>query len=216
MKDMKTALSLSSPDRWDDALLYGADFREIRLDLVSDSAAEKRILELCTDKKDEIPCIITIRSKKEGGNFSEDSKTWRRSIEPWVSCADYIDIERDFSEYAPEIKKSGVRIISSVHLKYMPGPKELKEIETRLREYGDIPKIVVTPKNCDDVSSFIDFTIKSQKPLITSIMGKKYKAVRIPLIILGSMLIYCHSGSEASEGQYHIKDIKKLKEILLK
>lgn len=211
---MKTALSLSAPGEWNDAVEHGADFREIRIDLIKNRSLENELLGLCRNKTDEIPSIATIRSEKEGGKFNRNLEEWRKRIEPWLVCADYIDIEREFSSYAAEIKGAGKKIISSVHLDYMPDPKELKDIEICLREYGDIPKIVVTPRNFKDVSLFIEFTVDCEKPVITSVMGEKFKIARIPLLILGSMLIFCHSGNKASSGQYHIDDIKKIIDIL--
>jgi 3-dehydroquinate dehydratase-1 len=211
---LKTALSLSAPEEWNDALNYGADFREIRIDLIKNRSSEEELLRLCCEKKDKIPVIATIRSVKEGGNFSKDKKEWRRIIEPWLDCAEFIDIERDFSEYAYEIKAAGKKIIASVHLDYMPDNSELKQIENHLREYGDIPKIVVTPMNYKDIASFIEFTVEAKKPVITSVMGEELKVARIPLLIMGSMLIFCHSNNQASIGQYHIDDIKKIIEIL--
>ncbi|MBN2734334.1 MAG: type I 3-dehydroquinate dehydratase [Methanomicrobiaceae archaeon] len=211
---MKTALSLSDAKEWDDATKFGANFREIRIDLIKDKSSEEELLKLSKKKKDEIPCIATIRSRKEGGDFTGNTYEWRSNIEPWINYVDYIDIERDFSMHAQEIKKSGKKIIASVHLDYMPDLEELTEIEKDLRKYGDIPKIVVTPKKMEDVAIFISFIINIKKPFIASVMGEKFKCARIPLLLFGSMIIYCHSGKKASKGQYHIKDINKILDLI--
>ena len=211
---MKTALSLSSPKEWEEALNYNAGFREIRIDLIDGKESADELLSLCRKKSDDIPIIATIRSIKEGGKFSKSQKEWRELIEPWLCCTDYVDIERDFRLFAPEIKASKKSVIGSVHLGYMPDKRELYDIESELREYCDIPKIVVTPKNLSDVADFIKFTAMSKKPVITSVMGEEFKFARVPLLLTGSMLIYCHCGKEASKGQYHIRDIKKIIEIL--
>ena len=214
MKILKTALSLSTPDEWKDALLYNADFREIRIDMIKSPPLEDELLNLCKKNDDDILSIATIRSEKEGGCFLKNREDWREKIDPWLNYVDYVDIERDFSGYAPEIRKGKTKVISSVHLNYMPGYNELKQIEKELRQYGDIPKIVVTPENEIDIASFIEFTVKAEKPVITSVMGVKFKKARIPLLILGSMLIYCHCGTQASKGQYHIRDVKTIINIL--
>ena len=131
---MKTALSLSTPEEWNETIKLGADFREIRIDLIKDTSSENELLKLCKEKNDDIPCIATIRSRKEGGSFSGDLEEWKTAIEPWINCADYIDIERDFSIYAQNIKKTGKKIIASVHLGYMPGNEELEKLKKYLWE----------------------------------------------------------------------------------
>ncbi|WP_317137650.1 type I 3-dehydroquinate dehydratase [Methanochimaera problematica] len=211
---MKTALSISSPADWNNAKLTGADFCEIRIDLISNERDSRELIELCKNGLN-IPIIATIRSFEEGGKFKGGDEDWRKIIEPWCCCADYIDIERKFSHFSKDIKETDTKIIASAHLNYMPDNNELLSIHRELKGYGDIPKIVVTPGSNEDLLSFIRFTIDAEKPVITSVMGEEFRWARVVLLLFGSMIVYCHSGEKAATGQYHISDMKKILEMII-
>ncbi|UUX92934.1 type I 3-dehydroquinate dehydratase [Methanoplanus endosymbiosus] len=207
MMTPKTAISLTSYSEENLKTAQHADYIEIRLDLCDKREREDFIAYFSDDNnKHNAPVIATVRSIKEGGKFSGSKRDWLDLVMPWADIADYTDIERDYSEYAGELrKKSG--IISSVHLSYMPGDDELKETDDELRNYGDLPKIVVTPGSTDDILKLAEFTLsckKSRKPIITSIMGSEYYWARVIMPLFGSECVYCHCGEAAAEGQYEL------------
>lgn len=125
---------------------------------------------------------------------------WWDTLLPCIT-ATYIDIEEAFAPFASRLKEKGVSILSSVHTHSMPGAGELLELDARLRSFGDIPKIVVAPGSSDDVLSFLSFTHRAEKPIVTSIMGMEFRYARLLLPLFGSHLIYCHCGAVASPGR---------------
>lgn len=207
----KMVLSLTSVDGFDRVESLNPDIIELRLDLIKgerDSLLQERRNLPC------LPVITTLRSTREGGNFSGDSAEWLESVRPWFDCSDFIDIERKYAGYAPLVRESGAGIIASAHLNYMPSVQELSDIERDLRSYGDLPKIVVTPGCRDDLLDLLAYTNSSPKPICVSVMGEKFRFARVVLPLFGSVLVYCHMGQTAAAGQYHISEMKKILKML--
>ena len=193
-------------------LQYNPDLIEIRLDLLRGDLPE--IVQEWYAKT-EIPLILTLRSEQEGGSFSGDSDNWIETITPLLPYASYIDIEQRFSSHARFIREQGVSIIASYHMKRMPSIQELAAIDDALREYGDIPKIVVTPSDEHDMIIFLSFTLHAEKPVITSIMGEHSGicARFSPCLVRSG-----YSGMQVSAtaaGQYHIRDLQEIYARLL-
>ena len=129
---------------------------------------------------------------------------------PLVPLCDMVDIETAFKDHAPAVKNLGKEIIASLHSPSMPVPDELAGIEAMLRGYGYLPKIVVQPRNEEDILSLCSFTLKSPKPVITGIMGTRFRWARMLLPLFGSSYIYCHAGIPTADGQYHIRDARMI------
>lgn len=200
---MQCVVSVPDLDLIPDALSSGADIIEIRLDLTGNILEETARASFSDSP---VPLIFTIRSVREGGLFSGGLQEWWDTLLPCIPYATYVDIEEAFAPLAPRLKEGGVSILSSVHTNSMPDTRELTELDTRLRSFGDIPKIVVAPGSADDVLSFLSFTHHAEKPIVTSIMGMEFRYARLLLPLFGSNLIYCHCGTAASPGQYHVKE----------
>jgi|WetSurMetagenome_2_1015567.scaffolds.fasta_scaffold38930_2 3-dehydroquinate dehydratase I len=209
---MKIVVSTSKRPDSTDLLQYNPDLIEIRLDLL-----QEELPQIVQEwyAKTEIPLILTIRSGEEGGAFSGNPETWFETIEPLLSYATYIDIERRFSTYAQFIREQGISIVASYHMKRMPSIQELATIDDSLREYGDIPKIVVTPADEHDLIILLSFTLHAEKPVITSIMGDQYRHMRPILPLFGSGWIFGHAGEATAAGQYHIRDLREIYDRLL-
>lgn len=207
----KLIISVSSQQDLRTAIKFSPDLIEIRIDLAGD---EKELLFEDCKSHIPIPLIGTIRSTGEGGSFNGSPKEWYEIIRPWIPVCDYIDLERPFSEFSSEIKNSGKKTISSVHLNYMPGEDELFLLEQELRTTGDIPKIIVTPASHEDVLKLARLTLECKKPVITGVMGNKYRWARALCCLFGSYGVFCHAGSPASEGQYHIEEMRQLMSLL--
>ena len=75
-------------------------------------------------------------------------------------------------------------------------------------------KIVVRPRTRDDLFDLIAFTHRAQKPVCASIMGAEYRYARAILPLLGSEFVYCHAGTPPAEGQYHIREMRQLADLL--
>ncbi|MDD1678189.1 MAG: type I 3-dehydroquinate dehydratase [Methanomicrobiales archaeon] len=190
----------------ENACLLGADFIEIRLDLLTPPHLTPEML----DSKKLPPLIITLRSRSEGGGFSGTTEEWRKILDPWVERAVYIDVEAAYHRYVGDLRSQGRKVIASWHSPLMPTREELDNRERLLRSFGDIPKIVVTPVNAADLLALFSFTLQVEKPVCTGITGARFRYGRALLPLFGSSLVYCHVGNPTAEGQYHIQDFRTL------
>ncbi|HVP95468.1 MAG TPA: type I 3-dehydroquinate dehydratase [Methanoregulaceae archaeon] len=187
------------------------DLIELRLDLMSGDR-----LAIASQWKNETdtPLVMTLRSRREGGLFPGTGEDWWKIIKPLLPFASYVDIEREFSSYAPEVREQGCTVVGSYHTMTMLSASGLGEIRNTLRMYGDIPKIVVSPGNYDQVLEFLAFTYHAEKPVITSIMGEQFRHVRAVLPLFGSSWIFGHAGTPTSAGQYSVGELRSLFAIL--
>ncbi len=204
---MKIIVSTSERPGTTDLLEYHPDLIEVRLDLLQgDVAGIVQEWFAATD----VPLVLTLRSQQEGGLFSGTPEDWLKTVTPLLPCASYIDIEQRFASHARYIRSGGISIIASFHTKRMPSIQELDGIEHALREYGDIPKIVVTPSDEEDMITFFSFTLHAKKPVITSVMGDQFRYMRPILPLFGSDWVFGHAGCATAAGQYHIRDLREI------
>jgi 3-dehydroquinate dehydratase-1 len=203
---MKIVASLADPGDALSAFAAGADLIELRLDLMGGDAMKG--VQECR-KRTGLPVIATLRSTEEGGRYSGNPDEWLRVIQTVIPHADYIDIERCFSAHADAIRTHDVTIIASCHTPEMPSLFELFGLERELRVYGDIPKIVVTPRHIEDIIELISFTHAAKKPVCTGTMGAGFRYARLVLPLFGSEFVYCHVGTPTAEGQYSVAEVKE-------
>ncbi len=208
---MDIVVSVEEPGAIDQVLKYNPTFIEIRLDLMEgDLQDQARTIR----EKTAVPLIATLRSREEGGRFVGDADLWMRIVEPITRYVDYVDMETRYRDHAPYIKDQGIQIIASLHTDDMPSSSELGEIEALLRSYGDIPKIVVKPRTADDLMTLVTFTHRAKRPICTSIMGANFRYARAVLPLFGSKFVFCHAGTPTAEGQYHIREMRQLADLL--
>jgi 3-dehydroquinate dehydratase-1 len=208
---MKIVVSVEDAGVIDEAVKYNPTFIEIRLDrMAGDLLDQVRAIR----EKTAIPLIATLRSREEGGRFVGDADLWARIIGPITRYVDFVDVEARYRDHAPLIKSQGVQILASLHTSEMPTPPELGKIESMLRSYGDIPKIVVKPRTADDLLALVAFTHQAQKPICTSIMGAEFRYARAILPLFGSEFMFCHAGTPTAEGQYHIQEARQIADLL--
>jgi 3-dehydroquinate dehydratase-1 len=208
---MKIVAALTDPAHAAMAQEQGADIIELRLDLFSGDLREhaRRSREAVT-----LPIIATLRSAPEGGRYFGNAEEWMERISPLVPLVDYIDIEQRFSAHAPAIRAVGKQVISSCHEARMPPLDELFQLERNLRAFGDIPKIIVTPQDEDDLIDLISFTSAAKKPICTGVMGSRFRAARAILPLFGSEFVYCHTGTPAAAGQYSVEEFDQIRRLL--
>jgi 3-dehydroquinate dehydratase I len=209
---MKIVVSTNERAGRTNLLQYSPDLIEVRLDLI-----EGDLPGIVQEwyAKTEIPLILTLRSRQEGGDFTGTSDEWLETMKPLLPYASYVDIEQRFSRHAMLVREQGVSVVASFHMQRMPSIQELAAIDDKLREYGDIPKIVVTPSDEHDIIIFLSFTLHAEKPVITSIMGDHYRHMRPILPLFGSEWIFAHGGEATAAGQYHIRDLREIYARLL-
>jgi 3-dehydroquinate dehydratase-1 len=184
----------------------GADIIELRLDLFQSGFSQDTATIL--DEND-LPLILTVRSREEGGEFSGSSEDWRDLVKPFLPYATYVDIEQHLALLAPDIQGAGKTVIASFHCNGMLSSAALASALSDLRHYG-IPKMVVRPATIEDVLSFCSFTCHAEKPVITSITGDRFRFARMLLPLFGSSMIFCYTGRPAAEGQFSVKEARQI------
>jgi 3-dehydroquinate dehydratase-1 len=208
---MKIVAALTDPGHAVMAQEQGADLIELRLDLFGGDLVEqaRRCRELVT-----LPLIATLRSAQEGGRYFGTAEEWIDRLSPIVPLVDYIDIEQRFSDNAPAIRAMGKQVIASCHEARMLPLAELFQVERNLRAFGDIPKIIVTPRSEDDLIDLISFTTAAKKPICTGVMGSQFRHARAILPLFGSEYVYCHTGTPTAGGQYSVEEFVQLRKLL--
>jgi 3-dehydroquinate dehydratase I len=211
MHDMKVVAALTDPTHAARAVQQGADMVELRVDLYTGDLVEQveSAKAACS-----LPTIITLRSAREGGQFFGTADEWMQKLAPLVPFADYVDIEQLFSLHAPTVRAAGKQIIASCHEGKMLNLTELFQTERNLRAFGDIPKIIVTPQNDDDLIDLISFTSAAAKPICTGVMGAQFRSARAVLPLFGSGFVYCHTGDPTAAGQYSVEEFVQLRKLL--
>jgi 3-dehydroquinate dehydratase-1 len=208
---MQCVASLVDPRYIPDAQEGGADVVELRLDLFPKdlSPDQAACIRKCT-----LPIIITVRSRQEGGNFRGSPDDWWALVSPWLTEATYVDVEQDFSMLAPFVQDEGPAIIASFHSGRMLLGGELGAVASRLRSYG-IPKVVVRPENPIDVLTLCWFTQRMEKPIITSMIGSRYRYTRVMLPLFGSTMAFAYAGEPTAEGQYPVSEMRRMLDTLM-
>ena len=208
---MKIVAALTDPLHAAPAQALGADLIELRLDLLNgDLAGHAR---RCREQVS-IPVIATLRSAAEGGRFFGSPAEWLDRITPVLPLVDLVDIEQQFSSHAPAIRKAGKTVVASCHEARMLPLGELFQLERMLREFGDIPKIIVTPDSVDDLVDLVSFTSAVKKPVCTGVMGEGFRYARAVLPLFGSEFVYCHTGNPTAGGQYSVAEFVQLRDLL--
>ena len=208
---MKIVAALTDPDLVGEAEAQGADMIEIRLDLIESNTADR--LAACREVT-KLPIICTLRSSHEGGRYFGSAEEWIGRLRPLLPYFDYVDVEQKFSVHAPEIRCAGKGIIASFHTPAMPPLFSLFVLERELRAYGDIVKIIATPRTDDDIIELISFTHAVKMPICTGVMGPQFRYARAILALFGSELVYCHLGTPTAEGQYSVSEFAGLMRML--
>lgn len=208
---MQYVASVADPKYIPEAEETGADTIELRLDLFPRtlSAKQKSIIRRCT-----LPLIITVRSRQEGGTFRGTPDDWWALVSPWLSDATLVDVEQDFSMLVPFIQDAGSEIIASFHSGRMLLGGELGAVASRLRAYG-MPKVVVRPESPVDVLTLCWFTQRAEKPVITSIIGSKYRYARVMLPLFGSEMAFAYAGKATAEGQFPVREMRQMLDALM-
>jgi 3-dehydroquinate dehydratase I len=212
MVRMKIVAALTDPAHASRAQQQGADLIELRLDLFEGDIVEQA--RHCREQVS-LPVIATLRSAQEGGRYFGNAEEWMKTISSLIPLAEYIDIEQRFSAHAPAVRAAGKRIIASCHEGRMLPLTELFQLERNLRAFGDIPKIIVTPQDEDDLIDLISFTSAAKKPVCTGVMGDTFRYARAILPFFGSEFVYCHTGNPTAVGQYSVEEFVQLRNLLV-
>ena len=181
-----------------------ADFLELRLDLMD--GYDLDVLLNATRK----PCIVTNRTKREGGQFPGSEEERVDSLKQAVDAgAAYVDIETStpkelLKPFLESERKS--KIILSYH-NFTDTPEELGHLYELMCEMpADILKIVTYARDITNnlaLFNLIDRAKKDDKKLIALCMGERGEISRILSPLLGGFLTFgsLETGKETAPGQ---------------
>lgn len=185
------------------------DVAELRVDCL---APDERLLFRSFPEQANIPCILTIRRKSDGGMFAEGEGSRIALLARGLAFADtdhrknfaYIDLEEDLE--VPSIEEAarafGTRIIRSTH--NMNGPDiDIRSRVQRLRRTKDeIAKVAFMPRSLTDVTRlFHEAKSCSGEEYILIAMGQYGLPTRILAPVLGSSITYVSSEETIKHSQ---------------
>jgi len=181
-----------------------ADILELRLDLMSDYDLDGL---LAASTK---PCIVTNRTKREGGQFSGSEEERIEVLkEAIVAGAEYVDIETSTPKelLKPFLESEhNSKVILSYH-NFTDTPEEIEHLyDLMCGMPADILKIVTYARDINNNLSLFNLIHRSKKDgkkLIALCMGEKGEVSRILSPLLGAFLTFgsLETGKETAPGQ---------------
>ncbi|MEM2083963.1 MAG: type I 3-dehydroquinate dehydratase [Nitrososphaerota archaeon] len=200
---------------------FGSDYVEIRLDYFKEIDVEnfKRIVKPFINK-----CILTYRLN---GYFNKKLKEKKNIIKELIDLKPaYIDIEEEYYKKMLDlidyIKNENIQLIISWHdFNGTPSINKLRNILEKIRENGDLYKIVTTAKSINDnykILSLYDYLNSNEKnKLIAFCMGEKGLISRILCVFAGAPFTYASLfNQKTAPGQLSIIEMRKIYEIFKK
>jgi 3-dehydroquinate dehydratase-1 len=188
------------------------DLVEFRIDLVS-SLALKAILQTA------VPTILTIRSKKEGGNWTDSEPHRLLLYQDLIPHFSAVDIELSSNTILDNVVENahdeGKKVIVSYHnFDKTPKVSELYKILKKAKKTGaDIVKVAAFAKNHQDIQTLARFTVENaDQHIVTIAMGELGKLSRLFFPALGSLLIYASLSAKdkTAPGQMDCKELSRL------
>jgi 3-dehydroquinate dehydratase I len=188
------------------------DIVELRLDLIGGEFSKLET---------ELPLLLTIRSKTEGGQWTgseEQRLTMYRQFLPHVAAVDVelnSPIAQEVCRLAQQMGK--VSIVSFHDFKATPPLKELNQIVERGQQIGSIVKIVTLANEEADVQTLHSllqssmFNVQRSKfsaPLCVMGMGKHAAQTRVEFPKLGSCLTYGYLDKALAPGQTSAAELR--------
>ncbi len=200
------------------AFREGSDLVEVRLDYLQDFNLE---LLSSTLKGSLDRCILTFRSKSEGGvsNISEQKRLLL--IEDLASCRPaYLDIELETLQsnrnLTSRLLKEASLIVSWHDTAGTPSRTVLRRIARRCFDYGGVTKIVTKAEGMSD--NFVVMALYEVLPkgkLIAFCMGEAGLLSRIAAPWLGSPFTYASPDkATTAQGQIPIKVMRKFYDLV--
>jgi len=203
------------------AFNLGSDYVEIRLDYFKKIDIEnfKKIVKPFSNK-----CIFTYRLN---GNFNKRIEKKKYIIKELIELRPaFIDIEEKYYkkvlDLIKHIKNENIKLIISWHdFNGTPSINKLREIFEKIKEHGDIYKIVTNAKSINDnykILSLYDYLNSNERNnLIAFCMGEKGLLSRILCVFAGAPFTYASLfNQKTAPGQLSIIEMRKIYEIIKK
>jgi 3-dehydroquinate dehydratase/shikimate dehydrogenase len=194
-----------------DALLAaenGADLVEYRIDQFTDSGDIYILV-----NNSPLPCIITCRSREEGGHAELTDEERVEVLEsPGAAAARYLDVEyQTFKRHPSEALAKGSLILSAHDFNGRPD-RLYNLISEMTAAPASVVKIVWTARTVRDNIEAFEILLARQKPTIALCMGEAGIISRILAKKFGAMLTFASlsQAAETAPGQISIHDMKQL------
>jgi len=201
------------PEHIEEAFDKGLDIAELRIDLFEDDSPDNiaDVATLFVEK----PTIATIRSTKEGGEWSgradERLELYKIAIENWV---DAVDVELISDEILDDLfvitEENNVSLIISHHnFNETPDAEFLEDIILKAHTKGaDIIKIA-TQINAEKDIEILEKLLANNpdKNLVIIGMGELGVKTRIEFPKKGSKLTFCSFQQSTARGQITLKEM---------
>lgn len=212
---------LEQPDKLQDYQSQGANLFELRYDLLNQQSINNFDSWLATLEKLNIPILLTIRTKKQGGSFENDSsrlalfQTYLKN--PAIKA---IDIEQDsiianeVIEFANRQKK--IVILSNHFFNHCPKLENLNKLIADFdQSKANIFKLAINLNNSEDYKTASEFLIeKSKQHLVILVgMGQFSLLSRLNFPLIGSLASFTHIGKAVAPNQPNFAELNNLKKI---
>jgi 3-dehydroquinate dehydratase/shikimate dehydrogenase len=198
------------------ALADGADIIELRIDFLKRLDGWEALISR------EVPMILTVRPKREGGNFKGgESQRIKLLLDGLSKGTSAVDLEFSTPPKLREkvlsrAKETGASVILSYHdFSGRDSPEKLLKLAKRMEETGgDILKVVTMAKDWRGVQKALEFLVRAQaefkKPLVTFAMGEAGILTRFIGRIFGVPIVYAAVAKRTAPGQLGVKETKDL------
>lgn len=209
---------------------YPVDLVEWRADWfveLDEPEALAQVLKELRHSLDTIPLLFTIRTSREGGEWSGDPKAYAglNLAAAASGCVDLVDVEAladpEAGELILALQRTGVKVIGSNHnFEKTPDQTELVARLCRIQELqADICKLAVMPKGKGDVVALLSATweMKSKyatRPVITMSMGSMGLVSRLAGETFGSDVTFGAAGQASAPGQIGADKLAECLELL--
>lgn len=207
------------------------DLMEWRIDYYTDGIKDNSKL-IATAKKlrdtvDDLPILVTFRTKNEGGVLELNEDGYLDLVETVIKnrLGDAVDIELfhdegRVSDLVAEAHRYNVVVIMSNHdFEKVPAKDVIEFRLKKMAELGaDVPKLACMPHNAKDVLTLLTATAEVDaeipNPLITMAMGDIGKVTRVAGQVFGSSLSFGAVGKTSAPGQLSIEDLRNAENYL--
>ena len=185
----------------------GIDLAEVRLDLLLSKGVEPEAI-LAAMARKELPVLLTLRTREEGGAFNWRSRQRVLFFLAFLPFADAVDLELTnlprLGRVLRAIRRSKRDLILSSHsLKRKLTPLRLKRLLVDFRKTrAAVYKIVGLARRPRDLRALAEplLTLPHMRLAILA-SGPLATASRLSLPALGSRLLYVHLDEPAAPGQ---------------
>ena len=191
------------------------DIVEIRLDQFDRLDTNYIRGNIITRKELNLPLILTIRSRKEGGKKNISDRRKSKLFEDIISLVDAVDIELRspiVSKVIDIAKRNKKIIIISWHdFKSTPDNRTLTDILNKAKEKGaHIVKIAANANKAEDVIRLMEFTQKNKsKNIITIALGSIGAISRLSFPMAGSLVTYSYINKPSGFGQIPLDTLQE-------